>query len=141
MSSYAYIKYLRGTELGLNTPSTKVQSLALLAAGRAETSLMRERIGAVASRGKNIYEGVNALVTHPIQAKLNFDLNPFRKWLHAEISCMIHAKWQAEKLVVVRLLADGTWGFCKPCEGCQRALAGVEVWYSTGKGHLALAKL
>ena len=122
-------------------PSIKIQNLALLAEGRASTSLMRERIGCIAQRGKSLYEGVNAMITHPIQRKLNFDLNPFKHWLHAEISAMIHAKWQADRVVVVRLLADGSWGLCKPCEGCQRALQGVgEVWYSTGEGK-GLARL
>lgn len=111
----------------------KVMNLAFLAEGTAQQGLMRERIGAIAQRGKSIFEGVNSLVTHPVQARLNYYLNPFKKFLHAEISAMIHAKWEAERVVVVRLLHDGSWGMCKPCEGCQRALHGVsEVWYSTG---------
>lgn len=92
------------------------------------------RIGAVTLTKKGLIGAYNSRKTHPIQKYLNFDINPHRIHLHAEIALMIKCKWKAKKIVVVRLTKTDKWAMAKPCLGCQRALKGVEVWYSTGNG-------
>jgi len=92
------------------------------------------RVGACAVRGQATFTGWNSWTTHPKQA--HFARNPFSIYLHAEVAAMVRAKWEVDTLVVVRILADGSWGLAKPCKGCQRALTNVHnVWYSTGTGH------
>lgn len=98
------------------------------------TKIRGAKVGAVAIRGQQLYHGWNSYTTHPLQYK--YSRNPHCIYLHAEIAAMVRAKWQADTVVVVRVLADGSWGLAKPCEGCQRALVSIDsVWYSTGKGY------
>lgn len=99
------------------------------------TKIKGASIGAVVQYGQNIYGGWNSRITHPIQAR--YARNPFSIYLHAEIAAMIRAKWKADRIVIVRILADGSWAMARPCSGCSRAIDKVpEVWYSDLEGRV-----
>src|SRR5258708_34318179 len=100
--------------------------LAKYAASLADP-IRNYRLGAVVLRGKERIIGWNSYRTHPSQAR--YGRNEFSIYLHAEIAAMVRAKWQADALIVVRIMADGTLGNSKPCSGWERALIILrEVW-------------
>lgn len=102
-----------------------------------EAANIRGRTGAIAVVGQQFFGGWNSYQTHPLQAK--FGKNKFAIHLHAEIAAMIRSKWKATALVVVRVMADGSYGLSKPCSGCMRGLENVpEIWYSSPKGLIKL---
>lgn len=92
------------------------------------------RVGSACAFRNSSYRGFNSKVSHP--SALKFSKNPHAIYLHAEVAALIASKWRATQLVVIRLLADGSWGLAHPCTGCVRAIksVGCECWYSTGVG-------
>lgn len=96
----------------------------------------------VTKQGTIRYFGKNKRKSHPLQAQ--FGRNSFSIFLHAEVSCLIHTGFRNSVLtreplmmIVVRVLKDGTLGMCKPCIGCQKALAQYNittVYYTNESG-------
>lgn len=77
----------------------------------------------------SIMYGINKRKTHPLQKK--FGKNTDSIYLHAEIDAIknyvSHRILEASNLrnaimYIARVKRDGSLGFAKPCEGCQRAL-------------------
>lgn len=86
------------------------------------------RIGSalLSKRGEVIATGYNSWKSHPLQAK--FARNVHSIYLHAETDMLrnangIHIDTIARSTVlVVRILADGSYGMARPCSGCLKAL-------------------
>lgn len=98
-----------------------------------EAANIRGRTGALAVVGKQFFGGWNSYQTHPLMT--TYGKNEFAIHLHAEVAAMIKAKWKAQALIVVRVMADGSLGLARPCDGCRRALVNVpEIWFSTEGG-------
>ena len=87
------------------------------------TAMAYSKKGRLLSIGFNSYEK-----THPLQAKLgNKSGRPNAIYLHAEISCLIRAREQVHRLVVVRYDKDGKPALAKPCPSCQLAIRQFQV--------------
>jgi deoxycytidylate deaminase len=91
---------------------------------------------ALNKKGKIISIGYNSYSkTHPHQAKYAIKCGqPKKIWLHAEVAALIKAKESVDKIVVVRVLRDGSVANATPCPVCAMAIkaAGVrKIEYST----------
>jgi len=99
-----------------------------LVRAQAEVSPFRRfpMAACIVCKGEVISCESNHLKTHPLQAK--YASKPDRIHLHAEIACLVRARWPKESIVVGanmyigRLLKNGDWGCSKPCPGCFAAL-------------------
>lgn len=83
------------------------------------TAIIYDKKGNVLSIGKNSY-----VKTHPLQAHYAKRVGLDKKiYLHAEINAIIKCKQpeKAYKMLVVRTLANGTYGCAKPCPICSEA--------------------
>jgi tRNA(Arg) A34 adenosine deaminase TadA len=115
-----------------------MESFMKLAIDVAETSESRKKVGAVLmKKNKIVATATNKdFKSHPIQAKWAERVGLSEKiYLHAEISAMIKAQHEADRIIVVRLGGwDGkTLRMAKPCPICDAYLrhAGIEhVYYS-----------
>lgn len=79
----------------------------------------------IVCKGQVISCETNSLKTHPLQAE--YASKPERIHLHAEIACLIRARWPRNSLegghmYVGRVMKDGSWGASKPCSGCFAAI-------------------
>jgi len=99
----------------------------------AETSLHKQRVGAVIAKGSRVISvGSNSYKTHPRST------SPY-KTIHAEFSAILRAdkELRGATLYVVRLLATGDLGLAKPCPDCRRFIEQMnlkKIIYSTGDG-------
>lgn len=77
-------------------------------------------------KGEVISCETNSLKTHPLQKE--WASKPERIHLHAEIACLVRARWPKQDSVrgghmyVGRLLKNGSWGSSEPCGGCFAAI-------------------
>lgn len=84
------------------------------------TAIIYDKRGNVLSVGKNSY-----IKTHPLQKKHSLALGDDHKFfLHAEIHAITRCRdlTRAHRIVVTRVLADGSYGLAAPCKICQSAL-------------------
>jgi deoxycytidylate deaminase len=93
------------------------------------TAVIYDKRGRVLSTGHNQY-----LKTHPMQAKYAAKAGqPYRQYLHAEISALIKCRGEPYKISIERKNKQGQLVLAKPCPVCELALkeAGVKfVEYS-----------
>lgn len=84
------------------------------------TAIIYDRKGNVLSIGKNSY-----VKTHPLQAHYAQRVGLGKKiYLHAEINAIIKLRQpeKAYKMLIIRTLANGTYGCAKPCPICTEAI-------------------
>ena len=113
-------------------PVERLYNIALRTA-QASVGVRKVRICAVGSYRNSIYIGLNSWLTHPKQAR--FARNPHSIYLHAEIACLIRAKWRIDQLVIVRVSRDNKPVLAKPCAGCRQAIpAQCQIFYTTDLG-------
>jgi len=91
------------------------------------TAIIYDKRGRVLSIGKNSY-----IKTHPLQAHHAERVGlPEKVYLHAEIAAIVRCKnlKRAHKILVSRVLRDGSLGIAKPCPVCASAIeaAGIEI--------------
>lgn len=72
-------------------------------------------------KGRIISEASNSYTcTHPKQYRVAKRLgNPLKTFLHAESACLIKSRGKGSKLIVARVLADGSSANAMPCSICQ----------------------
>lgn len=98
-------------------------------------------VAAIIHKGKVVSYGKNQYKTHPTMIK--FSKNPHAIFLHAEVDAINKAKkvlsredLSKTKLIVMRILKDGTYANAKPCCGCSKCIEhyGItNVIYTTGE--------
>lgn len=86
------------------------------------TAKIFDRRGVLICIGKNSYKK-----THPFMAKHAKQFNVHKLFLHAEVDAILRCMrmrqiHRAYKLVVERYNADGSPGYCKPCEICDSVI-------------------
>lgn len=89
------------------------------------TAIIYDRKGNILSIGKNSY-----VKTHPLQAKYAAKVGLSRKvFLHAEIDAIIKCKdiSKAHKIVVTRIMANGTYGNACPCPICVEGISQTPI--------------
>ena len=87
---------------------------------------------AVVIKNSIVSIGFNQWKTHPFQAKFSKNGNAIH--LHAENHALVNAlrsipveHLEKASIYVCRVKADNQWGLSKPCPGCMRAIASLNV--------------
>ena len=108
----------------------------------------RVKIGAIAVyKHRIVSSGCNQTKTHPLQKRVNkHRFNDDTKHSqHAEINCLVQLIGRRDidfkdvSLYIGRMLADGTIGDCRPCEGCMaliRELGIRHLYYTTNESYI-----
>ena len=92
------------------------------------TDIKSRHISAIVYKGRIIAIGRNKIKSHPFQKR--FSANPNKIYLHSEVECIHKSlkkitveQLKKSTLYVIRLMADGSLGNSKPCDGCNRCIA------------------